>query len=271
MQGTNFAAKKRMRGSPRAVAVIIVSILAAACGDGESKAGDWWGHDAEGGAPEAAFSSGGTTGADASDSADSEASAETAAAADATDDAAGAESGGEDGAAPISNPLPVPYYYQYDNAHEPGATCGLTSAAMLLGYWGRNLSPDDLYESYGKAQGQSPDTLAELYASEGLHSDSTYAGTFSLIRDQIDAGRPVVVHGYFTSGHIVVIIGYDNEGFIINDPAGLWAGCSMCGYPNSTASNGQGVRYDYESLREVLSWDGDVWMSTADAEPFSLW
>lgn len=168
------------------------------------------------------------------------------------------------------NPLTVPYFYQYANVNEPGNTCGLTSAAMLLNYYGKGVTPDGLYTRFGKRQGQSPDGLAYIYRQYGLYAASTYTGTQAMIKRNIDAGRPVVVHGYFTDGHILVVIGYDSTGWIVNDPAGLWAGCYLCGYPNRTSTNGRGAHYSYSSMSQVISYDGDVWMSTASTSPFTL-
>lgn len=168
-----------------------------------------------------------------------------------------------------SNPLSVPYFYQYHNAYEPGSTCGLTSAAMLLKYWGKSVTPDSLYLKYGKAQGQSPGSLANLYRAYGLKATSTYAATDSAIKAHINTGRPVVVHGYFTvSGHVVVLVGYDATGWYVNDPAGKWAGCVGCGYPNRTPTNGKLVHYSYDSVRAAIGTSGTIWMSTAD--PSSL-
>jgi len=172
---------------------------------------------------------------------------------------------GSAGTGGATNPLSVPYYYQYNNSYEPGATCGITSAAMLLRYWGKNVTPDHLYASYGKSQGQSPGNLANLYRAYGLSATSTYGATESGIKAHLDAGRPVVVHGYFTgSGHIVALIGYDSTGWFVNDPAGKWAGCKGCGYPSSTSSNGRGVHYSYSSVRTAIGASGTIWMSVAD-------
>ena len=151
----------------------------------------------------------------------------------------------------------VPYYYQYNNTYEPRSTCGITSAAMLLGSRGIDRTPDSLYRKYGKSQGQSPEGLAALYRWEGLRVDSGRAGTRDDLRALLDAGDPVVVHGFWTSsGHIVVIVGYDSEGWIVNDPGGDW----YLGYGNGS---GEAVRYPYRSDWDAgLSWDGDIWWST---------
>ncbi len=90
----------------------------------------------------------------------------------------------------------VPYFYQYDNTHEPSTTCGVTSAPMLLGDLGSDIVPDELYVRYGKEQGQSPEGLAELYRWEGFLSDFGRAGTRSQMKDIIDEGYAAVTHGF---------------------------------------------------------------------------
>lgn len=159
--------------------------------------------------------------------------------------------------------LDVPYFYQYDNRYEPGSTCGITSTAMAIGWWlpGR-VTPDDLYLDYGKAQGQSPSGIAQIYRWEGLYADSTTTGTRAQIRAHLDAGRPVVAHGYWTgSGHVVAIVGYDDQDWIVNDPAGDWYTCYGCGAADHVRYP-RGGSWDAE-----LSVDGDVWFSVSDVAP----
>jgi len=151
----------------------------------------------------------------------------------------------------------VPYFYQYDNLYSPASTCGLTSAAMMLGARGSTRTPDDLFLIYGKPQGQSPEGLAELYEREGLEADFGRSATREMLRSMLDDGDPVVVHGFWTAaGHIAVLTGYDEEGWIANDPAGNWA----VGYG---LGSGEGVRYPYGGGWDMgLSVDGDIWWST---------
>ena len=158
----------------------------------------------------------------------------------------------------------VPYFYQYDNAYEPSATCGLTSTAMVLEYWGgRGRTPDELYLRYGKAQGQSPSGIAALLSWEGLETRWSTQGTRADLRDWLDSGRPVIVHGYWTgAGHIAVLVGYDESDWIVHDPAGDWYTCYGCG-------EGESVRYPRGGAwDDRLSWDGDIWYSVADTRPF---
>lgn len=160
--------------------------------------------------------------------------------------------------------LDVPYFDQYNNDHEPGSTCGITSGAMLIDAWHPDsVTPDSLYLTYGKAAGQSPAGLAAIDEAEGLEAEWTTTGTRAEIRAHLDAGRPVVAHGWWTSaGHVVVIIGYSDTDWIVNDPAGDWYTCYGCG-------GGEAVRYPLGgSWDEAMSTDGDLWYSTASTEAF---
>lgn len=159
--------------------------------------------------------------------------------------------------------LDVPYFYQYDNRYEPGATCGITSTAMAVDWWfPGQVTPDQLYVDYGKAQGQSPGGIEAIYEAEGLYGASTYTGTRDRIRAHLDLGRPVVAHGWWTgSGHVVTIVGYTDADWIVNDPAGDWYECYGCGQADH-------VRYpmggDWD---EAMGADGDLWYSVSDVGP----
>jgi|GEM_PF-2225432 len=159
---------------------------------------------------------------------------------------------------PTSGFTSVPYYYQYDNAYSPSSTCGLTSAAMMIAARGATQTPDDLFVTYGKAQGQSPEGLAQLYTWQGYTSEYGRTATRAMLRAMLDAGDPVVVHGFWTdAGHIAVLTGHDETGWIANDPAGDWD----VGYG---LGSGEGVHYAYGGgWDNGLSVDGDIWWSTA--------
>lgn len=160
--------------------------------------------------------------------------------------------------------LAVPYFYQYNNAYEGSATCGITSAAMAINYWlPNNLTPDAIYVEYGKSKGQSPEGIASISRGRGLKAMATRSGTREQIRSHLRAGRPVVVHGFWTGpGHIAVITGFDSTGWIANDPAGDWEVCYGCG-------TGKRVRYGYGGgWDQKLSYDGDIWFSASDKQSF---
>ena len=145
------------------------------------------------------------------------------------------------------------YFYQYDNAYEPSATCGVTSAAMALD---TGVAPDTLYQRYGKASGQSPEALEDLYRAEGFAAESGRTGTRSELRAMLDEGTPVVVHGFWTDGgHIVTLVDHDETGWLVNDPAGDW-------YEGYGSGPGERVHYPYGSQWDLeMSWDGDIWWS----------
>ena len=158
----------------------------------------------------------------------------------------------------------IPYFYQYENEREPGGTCGITSVAMVLGYFKEVREPDVLYDIYGKARGQSPHEVAGIMREEGLYSSSTYTGNRQDIKKHLDAGRLIILHGDFTdSGHIIVLKGYDSKGWKVNDPAGLLAE----GY--GTGSKGENLHYSFNSEYDSLfSYDGDIWYSVTSEKQF---
>ncbi|MEI8026838.1 MAG: C39 family peptidase [Pseudomonadota bacterium] len=163
----------------------------------------------------------------------------------------------------------VPYFSQYDNVYEPDATCGLTSAAMVISYFkARKVSPDSLYQRYGKAKGATPEGQTAIYKDFGLYATGTRTGSRSSIINHLKQNRIVVIHGWFTeNGHIMPLIQNTNDGFVANDPAGVWKKCARCGYTSNTL--GAGVKYTYADLtNSVLSYDGDIWYSVISNQPF---
>ena len=174
--------------------------------------------------------------------------------------------------------LNVPYRTQHDNEFQPGSTCGLTSAAMLLSLYGGKLLPDDLFLKYGKPMGQSPESLAELYRIELGNGFHTFQGTFAQVRQFIDKGQPVVMHGWFThAGHVVLAVGYDAQGIIFHDPNGRWLGAPS--EYDLTKGSGKFIHYTYAQMRKLNfvsstgqmeplfggtgDGDGQLWLSTA--------
>lgn len=74
-------------------------------------------------------------------------------------------------------------------------------------------------------------------------------GSFSDVKTSINAGNPVIVHGYFTQfGHIIVIRGYDDSGFLVNDPYGEWF---STGYDNSRS--GERLHYSNGLIARTCS------------------
>jgi hypothetical protein len=184
-----------------------------------------------------------------------------------------------------SNPLQVPYVNQYDDATvNPNGSCGNTSTSMLLRYYGIRKTPDEVRARYGGGGDcgyafepwQCPEGLSRIQASEGLRSRYTRSASRATIKGQIDAGRPVIVHGNWTSvGHIMVFVGYNDatRQWIVNDPAGRWCGEVYGGYSfcGGDYESGALLRYSYAAMSdELLGADGDIWISTASRSDFSL-
>lgn len=163
-----------------------------------------------------------------------------------------------------SNPLSVPYYSQRDyGGAQAWSICGCTSVAMVLSYWGVKIDPDGVLAGWGKGSCQSPPGCEGVFEANKLRASHTYKGTWKEIRDQIDQGRPVVIHGRFTaSGHIIVIIGYDDKGYWCNDPAGKWQQVNGDSYADNP-KNGAKVYYKEEAMWSACGGDGDVWYSVA--------
>jgi uncharacterized protein YvpB len=158
----------------------------------------------------------------------------------------------------------VPYFFQYNNQLHPSASCQNTSIAMILAYFGWTGTPDDITYAYGKDYAQSPNQLAEVfndYASRNRFPKRLVpntSGTLSGLRAELDQGRPVITHGFFTGyGHVLVVLGYDANGYYVNDPAGSWSQVFKGGYPGSSSTAGKKIYYEKDAFeRAVATYDG---------------
>ncbi|MBD2177359.1 C39 family peptidase [Pseudanabaena sp. FACHB-1998] len=165
--------------------------------------------------------------------------------------------------APRQKVLGVPYFSQLDNPRDPYVTCNVTSIAMVLAFHGkRSRNPqqqleDELYQwiinKYGAQSRTDNQALQALYRAYGFGGEFSTSRTWSQIRQEIIANRPVVIGGYFThGGHIICIIGFDEQGFIVHDPYGN----ALTGY---SQTEGKSLRYPYIYMRDMCGVDGDVW------------
>lgn len=159
----------------------------------------------------------------------------------------------------------VPYFFQYANTYEPGATCANTTMAMLLKYYGANYTPDQIYTEFRK-QSQDEfkfDTIFNrLAARAGLkqrirvHMET---GSVAQMEAELNKQRPVIIHGKFTSsGHVMLLIGNDGTNYTMNDPAGVW-GQSLCNGAGYGGSGGAGVRYARGIVGKAITtpWQGN--------------
>ena len=168
------------------------------------------------------------------------------------------------------NPLKVPYCDQLLMADGQGwRECFSASSAMLAMYWGKEPN-ENVYDQLRARYGDSTSSDAQLAALRalGLIANFQTDGTPELLKQQIDAGRPVAV-GWLCDGpassptgggHWSVIIGYDDTGFFINDPYG---NCDLINGGYLSHHDGAGLHYSY--LNWVPRWRVDGtggWMLT---------
>ena len=162
----------------------------------------------------------------------------------------------------------VPYFYQYNNSINPGGSCQNTSIAMVIKFYGGSTeTPDAISGLYGTSQAQSPAGLQQVFNSEATYfglsvTDIAHtSGTFAGIHALIAAGKPVIVHGYFTGyGHVMVITGYNGSVYTCNDPAGQWSGTyGYGGYSQANATEGISITYNKTNFENAIGPDGTVW------------
>lgn len=153
--------------------------------------------------------------------------------------------------------LPVPRYSQeihkgqypeYDNGGE--AWCSPTSSQMIIEYWGRRPTPEDLawvnpdytdpqvchaarhtYDNQYEGCGNWPFNAAYAATYRDLQAVVTRLTSLTDAEHLIRAGIPVITSqsfleteldgaGYGTAGHLMTVIGFTPEGDVIaNDPA----------------------------------------------------
>jgi len=157
--------------------------------------------------------------------------------------------------------LSIPYYNQYENEFYKSSTCQNTSIAMALSYFEYIISPDYIFSEWGKDIAQSPMGLNSVYSHYSKKSKiktNTSASPSDLLKS-LSNGNIAIVHGYFTSsGHVIVVRGFYNNRYHVNDPAGKWLGCFMCGY----SSNNNGITsYSKEAFESaVFTSDGSTYL-----------
>lgn len=125
--------------------------------------------------------------------------------------------------------LPVPYISQWDSdADFSRDDCVPTCAAMMVSYYGGNITPNQL----ATLTGQGLVDFTEIQTALKKFNYNIVGTSFRTIEDlkkSIDSGIPVlcIIHygdlptrqdtGY-SGGHAVVAIGYDDDNIYVNDP-----------------------------------------------------
>jgi ABC-type bacteriocin/lantibiotic exporter with double-glycine peptidase domain len=119
-------------------------------------------------------------------------------------------------AAALAVVLQVPFVPQKQD------TCGPAALAMVLRFWGRTASHDELAAELGarELKGVAGSRLADAARSRGLTAVA-YRGDAAQLRDYLDKGRPLVVAWDMGRGrfHNVVVVGFDGDDVVVHDPA----------------------------------------------------
>ena len=172
--------------------------------------------------------------------------------------------------------LNVLYASQTDNANNPGGSCNVTSMSMALRFFSIKQRrsgiqfEDELYE-YMESNGlsrHSPQDLKVLVEEYGLTDRFVSNASKQEIKDWVASGRPVVVHGYFTSfGHIAVIVGFNEKGWILHDP---WGEYPYGGLKNDSTNpeKGKYIVYSYGLMGNCCWSDGGCWAHFLDRPGF---
>ncbi len=166
---------------------------------------------------------------------------------------------------PLENPMNIPYFCQYYNSQSPASTGENSSVAMVLYAYGWNGTPDDITTDWGTTKAETPSGLAEIFnsytGSLGVSLTPHTDGTFAEMKALIDAGKPVLVHSWFTSGgDVVVMVGYSETGYFVNDPGGVWTAIYKGGYSLycDEAVVGKSEFYSATAFEAAIGPDGSV-------------
>jgi uncharacterized protein YvpB len=133
--------------------------------------------------------------------------------------------------------LDVPYRSQWDeDANKTTTDCGPACLAMVLGYYGKQVSINELFSATGVQPGRYVGfgQMQRVAHDHGVTFD--YGANYKLndLKRWIDDGRPVIAlvryshwsqiepglstQDSFTGPHFVVVVGYGEGNIYINDP-----------------------------------------------------
>ena len=124
----------------------------------------------------------------------------------------------------------VPYFHQHSNRINPSGSCQNTCIAIVLKYYGADdITPDMISAKWGTHVAQTTGGLEKVFNEEAalrglsVRDQATETGLLRELHALLDAGRPVIVHGGFsTVGHLMVLVGYDERFYYAMDPASQW-------------------------------------------------
>lgn len=163
----------------------------------------------------------------------------------------------------VSNPLPVPWFSQLDNASGTGyRECFSSSCAMVAAFYGK-VTSDDQYNQIRAKYGDSTSADAQIRALRELGLTATFHtnGTPDTLKELIRQGIPVPcgwlhngpVSAPSGGGHYSVVIGWEGENWIHNDPNGE---ANLVGGGYTPNTNGHGQRYSFKNWNPRWECDG---------------
>jgi ABC-type bacteriocin/lantibiotic exporter with double-glycine peptidase domain len=119
-------------------------------------------------------------------------------------------------AALLAVTLDVPFVAQVKD------TCGPAALAMVLRFWGRDVSHDALAAELDarELKGVAGSRLAQAARTRGLTAVA-YRGDAGQLRDFVAKGRPLIVAWDMGRGraHNVVVVGFEGDDVVVHDPA----------------------------------------------------
>jgi uncharacterized protein YvpB len=153
---------------------------------------------------------------------------------------------------------------QYGYKKNPGGTCQITAAASMAAFHGKLVFPDEVHDDaltyVRKMTNNSSANLSDAtdYATDYIMKkfanmkrtqsvwEKRVGGKLTdnsrKLKAALDAGKPVMSASHLTgSGHMVQVIGYDDQGWIVNDPAGD----RRDGYGGQNPEGGIGAHYPF--------------------------
>ncbi|MFE4454084.1 peptidase C39 family protein [Streptomyces sp. NPDC056796] len=197
-----------------------------------------------------------------------------------------------------SQNIHVGEYPEYDNGGE--AWCSPTSSQMIIEYWGRGPTPEDLawvepgladpqvchaarstYDYQYEGCGNWPFNAAYAAAYKDMSATVTRLASLTDVEKLVGAGIPVITSqsflkgeltgaGYGTSGHLMTVIGFTAGGDVIaNDPASPSNDAVRRVYPRREWENIWLRTKRYDANGAVRSGTGGVCYVYWPAEPTS--
>ncbi|MYF92136.1 MAG: T9SS type A sorting domain-containing protein [Gemmatimonadetes bacterium] len=155
----------------------------------------------------------------------------------------------------------VPYFHQHSNRINPSGSCQNTSVAIVLKYYGADdITPDMISAKWGTHVAQTTGGLEKVFNEEAalrglsVRDQATETGLLRELHALLDAGRPVIVHGGFsTVGHLMVLVGYDERFYYAMDPASQWTERLNGGFTNTDDPHiGRYTRYGRDAVENAI-------------------